>query len=67
MRFVTDILSKPSARTPWVPDGKVDAPDVALVAALCGAKYPDPRYKPNADIVCDGKIDAKGVALVAAR
>ena len=52
---------------PWVPEGKCDARDVALVAALYGAKYPDPRYKPNADIVCDGKIDAKGVALVAAR
>jgi hypothetical protein len=56
-----------SARTPWVPDGKCDAPDVALVAALFGANYPDPRYKANADIVFDGKINAKDVALVASR
>jgi len=56
-----------SAHTPWVPDGKVDAPDVAIVASLFGAKYPDPRYQPNADIVYDGKIDAKDVALVASR
>jgi hypothetical protein len=56
-----------SARTAWVPDGKCDAPDVALVASLFGVNYPDPRYKANADIVFDGKINAKDVALVASK
>jgi hypothetical protein len=56
-----------SARTPWVPDGKVDGPDVALIASLFGANYPDPRYKPDADIVYDGKINAKDIALVASK
>jgi hypothetical protein len=37
------------------------------VASLFGVNYPDPRYKPNADIVFDGKINAKDVALVASK
>jgi hypothetical protein len=53
--------------TLWVPDGKCDARDVALIASLFGANYPNPRYQPNADIVDDGKINAKDVALVASR
>jgi hypothetical protein len=52
---------------PWVPDGKCEVRDVSIVAALYGAKYPDPRYQPNADIVYDGRIDVRDVALVAAR
>jgi hypothetical protein len=51
--------------TGGLPDGKCDAKDVALVASLFGANYPNPRYKPNADIVYDGKIDARDVSLVA--
>jgi hypothetical protein len=50
-----------------LPDGKCDAKDVALIASLFGVRYPNPRYKPNCDIVYDGKIDAKDVALVASK
>jgi parallel beta-helix repeat protein len=52
---------------PWVPDGRCEVRDVSIVAALYGAKYPEPRYQPNADIVYDGRIDVRDVALVAAR
>lgn len=47
------------------PDGKVDMRDVAVVAKLFGANYPDPMYNPDRDVIYDGKIDMKDVALVA--
>ena len=48
-----------------LPDGKVDIRDVAAVAILFGANYPDPRYNLDCDLVYDGKIDIKDIALVA--
>jgi hypothetical protein len=47
------------------PEGKCNVRDVALVARLYGARYPDANYDPNCDIVYDGKIDVRDVSLVA--
>ena len=55
----------------WVPDGKCDMRDVALVAKLFGSLEGDGKYDVRADItgptylVPDGKIDMRDVALVA--
>jgi hypothetical protein len=55
----------------WVPDGKCDIGDVALVALLFGSEEGDDRYDARADItgpeylVKDGKIDIRDIALVA--
>lgn len=56
---------------PWdfVPDGKVDGKDIAIVA-LCYGSAPGcpPPYvwNPNSDVNNDAKIDGKDIALVAA-
>ena len=55
------------------PDGKVDARDVAKIAAIFGAKYSDPKYDLTCDItgstfgLPDGKIDARDVSLICSR
>jgi len=57
-------------RNPWdfVPDGKVDGKDIAVVA-LCFGSAPGcpPPYvwNPNGDVNNDGKVDGKDIALVA--
>ena len=57
--------------TMWVPDGKCDIRDVALIASKFGALEGDGKYDVRADItgpvylVADGKIDTRDVALVA--
>lgn len=52
---------------PWdfVPDGKVDIMDIAVVALTFGIYSPDPGYEPNCDLNSDGKIDILDVATVA--
>jgi len=47
------------------PDRKVDMRDVSAVAKLFGISYPDPRYKPNCDVVYDLKIDMKDISVIA--
>ena len=54
----------------WIPDGKCDIRDIALVALLYGSVEGDGRYDVRADItgtylVRDGKIDIRDIALVA--
>ncbi len=55
----------------FIPDGKVNIKDIAVVANLFGVIYPDPRYEPNCDLtgptigVPDGKINIRDIALVA--
>jgi len=57
--------------TMWVPDGKCDIRDVALIALHFGSVVGDGKYDVRADItgpiylVRDGKIDIRDVALVA--
>ncbi|MCK4482758.1 right-handed parallel beta-helix repeat-containing protein, partial [Candidatus Bathyarchaeota archaeon] len=57
--------------TMWVPDGKCDIRDIALVAMLYGSVEGDGRYDVRADItgpiylVLDGKIDIRDIALIA--
>ena len=55
---------------PWdfVPDGKVDGKDIAIVAMCYGSApgCPPPYvWNPNSDVNNDGKIDGKDIALVA--
>lgn len=47
------------------PDGKVDAPDVSLVASKYGKREGQAGWDYMADVVPDTKIDAKDTALVA--
>jgi hypothetical protein len=61
--IIGDITGSPQG----YPDGKVDIKDVSNVARLFGVNYPDPRYKPNFDIIYDLKIDIKDVSNVAKR
>ncbi|MCJ7422851.1 Ig-like domain-containing protein [Candidatus Bathyarchaeota archaeon] len=58
------IIGDLTGPTPFVPDGKVDVRDVATVARLFGANYPNPLYNPNCDINDDLKIDVRDVATV---
>ncbi len=47
------------------PDGRVDAPDVSLVASKYGKREGQAGWDYMADVVPDTKIDAKDTALVA--
>jgi hypothetical protein len=47
--------------TQFVPDGKVDGRDIALVAKYFGSVS---GYPPNVDIYEDGKIDGRDIAIV---
>ena len=55
----------------WVPDGKCDIRDVALIALLFGSQKGDGRYDARADttgptyLVPDGKVDIRDMALIA--
>ena len=57
--------------TMWVPDGKCDIRDIALVSLYYGSVEGDGRYDVRADItgpeylVSDGKIDIRDIALIA--
>ncbi len=57
--------------TEWVPDGKCDIRDLAIVAKFFGSVAGDGRYDRRADITgpiyleSDGKIDIRDMALVA--
>ena len=56
--------------TMWVPDGKCDIRDVAIVALHYGSVEGDGRYDVRADITgpdgwSDGKIDIRDISLVA--
>ena len=55
---------------PWdfVPDGKVDGKDIAIVALCYGSApgcQPPWIWNPNSDVNNDGKVDGKDIALVA--
>ncbi len=72
--LMTPILQMPwdiTGPVMWVPDGKCDIRDVAVVALRFGSQDGDGRYDARADItgpiylVRDGKIDIRDVALVA--
>jgi subtilisin family serine protease len=54
-----------TGKTYGVPDGKVNAIDVALAARAFGTKPGYPRWDPLTDINHDNKTDAKDVVLVA--
>ncbi|MCK4482246.1 right-handed parallel beta-helix repeat-containing protein, partial [Candidatus Bathyarchaeota archaeon] len=55
----------------WVPDGKCDIRDIALVALYYGSVEGDGRYDVRADITGptyldpDGKVDIRDIALIA--
>jgi parallel beta-helix repeat protein len=49
-----------------IPDGKVDARDVALVASSYGSRPNLPRWNPLCDINYDFKVDVRDVAPIAA-
>ena len=57
--------------TMWIPDGKCDIRDIALVTLYYGSVEGDDRYDVRADItgpeylVPDGKIDIRDIALIA--
>jgi hypothetical protein len=56
-----------------LPDGKVDARDVARICSMFGLKSSDTNYDANWDLtgptqgVPDGKIDARDVSLISSR
>jgi hypothetical protein len=50
---------------PFVPDGKVDGRDIAIVAKCFGSSIGDPKYNPNCDILNNGIIDGRDIAIVA--
>jgi hypothetical protein len=60
-----------SGLIPFIPDGKCDIRDIALVAKAFGSTPDTPLWNPNCDItgrfygVPDGKIDIRNIALVA--
>jgi parallel beta-helix repeat protein len=51
--------------TPFVPDGKVDIRDIALVASSFGSTPGDLRWNANCDVNNDGKVDIRDIAIVA--
>lgn len=57
--------------TEWIPDGKCDIRDVAIIAVRFGSEEGDEMYDSRADVTGpiylekDGKIDIRDIALVA--
>jgi len=62
---IVSMVGDLTGAAPFVPDGKVDGKDIAIVARLFGTRIGQPGYIPNADVNCDGKIDGKDIAIVA--
>jgi hypothetical protein len=61
--IVIAIVGDLTGPTFGVPDGKVDARDIAFVAKAFGTYEGKSRWNPNADINNDGKVDAKDLAV----
>jgi parallel beta-helix repeat protein len=66
--MVGDLTGNTSNPWDFVPDGKVDGKDIAIVA-LCFGSAPgcSPPYvwNPNCDVNNDGRVDGKDIALIA--
>jgi hypothetical protein len=51
--------------TPFVPDGKVDIRDIAVVAKCFGSSPGSPGWNVNCDVNNDSRIDIRDIAIVA--
>jgi parallel beta-helix repeat protein len=67
---IGDLTGGTSIVWDFVPDGKVDGKDVAVVAICFGSAsgcQPPWVWNPNCDVNNDGKVDGKDIAIVAMR
>jgi len=50
---------------PFVPDGKCDIRDIAVIAKCFGSTPANPNWNANCDVNNDGKVDIRDIAIVA--
>jgi hypothetical protein len=63
--MVGDLCGGGDAPWAFIPDGKVDIIDIAMVSVHFGIYYPSSEYEPNCDVNSDYKIDILDIATVA--
>jgi parallel beta-helix repeat protein len=51
--------------TPFVPDGKVNIRDIAIVASSFGSTPKDSKWNANCDVNNDGRVDIRDISIVA--
>jgi parallel beta-helix repeat protein len=62
---IVSLIGDLTGSTPFVPDGKVDIRDIAVVAKCFGSVPGASNWNANCDLNNDGKIDIKDIAMVA--
>jgi hypothetical protein len=64
-QFTVSMVGDLTGPLPFVPDGKVDIRDIAVVAKCFGSAPGFPGWNPNCDVNDDGKVDIRDISIVA--